>query len=745
MTTTIIRWWFRFTGRKDLLKLFEGVLGSGKPGATVFPKELIDQALELLLSGVGNTLAIHSNRQWLWPYWVEQQQNPRKEDFIPTGVNVVTTNLSHRNWTTLGCYDSQKEVMIDPVGMITMGPFSWSVMPYLRYDDEWFLPPRMKGQLSQELTTSDPCGLRTTYSIDGDFSWSIDLKPMIENDQEWLELTVSLKSDDPLDKDVLVGLAIRPYNMLTMSPIHHISYENNTWSVNRQLAMVMDTEPDAIRISDRQLGDPIFNDVGMGGQGRSSRSGLLSGIMEKNVVLTSGHQIVWHGRLCVGDVHPIHSRFCTKHEALSIRWPIELYSSAFQGLSRRLHVFDDIDHYTPGSFFYHRHWIRDSAFLMMADLNLGRYAHIEKKIEKWLSSQKKDGVFNSQKGEWDSTGQVLFLVSKVARRCGNSELLSRHQKALERGARWIIKTRLGRLGGQGVRHGLLPSGLSAEHFGPNDHYFWDNYWSLAGLKSWFSEVKHQMSTVEVQRWEEDIHLYMGDVMRAMEEAMSRTGNQGLPCAPTRSMDSAAIGNLVAVHPLGLFEEDSGWVKKTVDYLYEQQLLDGLFYQDIIHTGLNCYLTLQLASVMMLQRDERYVQLLDAVLRAGGSTWSWPEAIHPRTGGGCMGDGDHGWVLSELINLLRDSVVLERNHRLEIGIGWLAIWFDHGQIFETKALPIDGGTIDLRLSRDDSHWTFEWKIESSTPYEGITLHMPMDEFSHGQCYESHERSGTYRWS
>jgi hypothetical protein len=76
---------------------------------------------------------------------------------------------------------------------------------------------------------------------------------------------------------------------------------------------------------------------------------------------------------------------------------------------------------------------------------------------------------------------------------------------------------------------------------------------------------------------------------------------------------------------------------------------------------------------------------------------------------------------------------------------MASWFDDGRVFEAEEMPIDGGAISLRLSRDDVQWNFEWKLESSNSYEGITLHMPMDEFSEGQVYQSQERSGTYRWS
>jgi Zn-finger nucleic acid-binding protein len=35
----------------------------------------------------------------------------------------------------------------------------------------------------------------------------------------------------------------------------------------------------------------------------------------------------------------------------------------------------------------------------------------------------------------------------------------------------------------------LPPGFSAEHLGPNDYYYWDNFWALAGLKAAAEMVK----------------------------------------------------------------------------------------------------------------------------------------------------------------------------------------------------------------------------------------------------------------
>jgi len=61
---------------------------------------------------------------------------------------------------------------------------------------------------------------------------------------------------------------------------------------------------------------------------------------------------------------------------------------------------------------------------------------------------------------------------------------------------------------------------------------------------------------------------------------------------------------------------------------------------IIHSGVNCYLTLHLAQVLLRAGDARGLDQVREIARLASPTGQWPEAVHPRTSGGCMGDGHH---------------------------------------------------------------------------------------------------------
>jgi hypothetical protein len=96
---------------------------------------------------------------------------------------------------------------------------------------------------------------------------------------------------------------------------------------------------------------------------------------------------------------------------------------------------------------------------------------------------------------------------------------------------------------------------------------------------------------------------------------------------------------------------------------------------MIHSGINPYLTMHLAQVWLRAGEpERAWALLDCVVRLASPTGQWPEAIHPRTGGGCMGDGQHTWAAAEWVMLIRNCFVREEGDDLVIAAGIRPEWW-----------------------------------------------------------------------
>jgi hypothetical protein len=88
-------------------------------------------------------------------------------------------------------------------------------------------------------------------------------------------------------------------------------------------------------------------------------------------------------------------------------------------------------------------------------------------------------------------------------------------------------------------------------------------------------------------------------------------------------------------------------------------------------------------------------LFKAVAKQASPTGQWPEAIHPRTLGGCMGDGNHTWAAAEWVMMVRNSFVREEADRLIIGSGLFPEWLRPGRETCFGPAPTSFGMVTVR--------------------------------------------------
>ena len=125
-------------------------------------------------------------------------------------------------------------------------------------------------------------------------------------------------------------------------------------------------------------------------------------------------------------------------------------------------------------------------------------------------------------------------------------------ESIEKAAEWIVKKRIAHEGGA-LYSGLFPAGFSAEHLGPNDYYYWDDFWGVAGLKaaSWLL-TRAGDSRKGAHYYNEALSF-----MRSIEESLKRVAGPNrrpiIPASPFRRPDSGAVGSLSAGYPLKLFD------------------------------------------------------------------------------------------------------------------------------------------------------------------------------------------------
>jgi len=310
--------------------------------------------------------------------------------------------------------------------------------------------------------------------------------------------------------------------------------------------------------------------------------------------------------------------------------------------------------------------------------------------------------FHSQDGEWDSNGQVLWLIHQhylKTRQLPSEAIWSSVQK----GAKWIISKRLPDNLNEPWQ-GLMPAGFSAEHLGPNDYYYWDDFWSIAGLESAASLATVLGHLHIAERYEVEASEFRRAVDTSLQRWSERNKVTSIPASPMRRMDAGAIGSVVAGYPLQLYSPENPQLSGTLDFLLENCLYKDGFFQDMIHSGVNIYLTLHIAQNLMRKNDPRFADLIRSVVAHASVVGHWPEAVHPHTNGGCMGDGQHAWAAAEWIAMVRNCFVREDNGELILLSGIPLQWLYQDKEVGIGPVPTEFGTVSVKIQSDSEDAT-----------------------------------------
>ncbi len=364
-----------------------------------------------------------------------------------------------------------------------------------------------------------------------------------------------------------------------------------------------------------------------------------------------------------------------------------------------------------GPYTYKRFWFRDAALIAHVMASTGLTIRARKITREFFSRQKATGYFESQYGEWDSNGQVLWCILQCALFSG-SEVPRTWRRALERSARWIERKRLPETL-PGTHAGLMPAGFSAEHLGPNDYYYWDDFWSIAGLRAGGEIMERWGDEESARHFRDTAERLLKCTTLSLHKVKERIHDTCMPASPYRRMDSGAIGSLVAGYPLRIYKEDDSRLLATADYLIHHHLVDDGFFHDMTHSGINPYLTLHIAQILLRAGDGRYRRLMEGIARLSSSTGQWPEAIHPMTKGGCMGDGQHVWAAAEWAMMVRNCFVREEEsaQTLVLLSGVLPRWYERDREIMMGPVPTLFGPLTVRAiwrgEVIDVSWEARW--------------------------------------
>jgi len=695
----------RAHGFLDPIALLAHLRGFSQPSEVAEPIELLRAGAVLHARGLLNSRVIQHNLDWVWPYWVERQFDPNDDAFIPRAFSITHINLTHRNWTAVGLPDCAELPIVDPRGLVTPHLDGWSVDAWIVTEDGRTLLPTRAERTVQRLDLGDGIAVITESEAPG-LSLTVRADVVEAPGAPACRIAVTGRADTR----AWTVLALRPCNPEGISPVHkvNLSADREHWAVDNRRAVAFDAKADRHHVSDFHagdvhihLGDLADQHHGVCNVGMTTAAAMfeIDGDAPREIVAT----------IPLADYETEPAALPSWSNALAgvcrLKIPDQRYQELYDAAMRTLVLHSPGDVY-PGPYTYKRFWFRDAAFMIHALLCMGLIDRAERALDQFPHRQAASGYFHSQDGEWDSNGEALWILRRYCELSGRP-LKPALANTVGPGAAWIVRKRLAE-SGDDAHAGLLPAGFSAEHLGPNDYYYWDDFWGVAGLRSAARLAALAGDDATVTRYASEAASFAGAIDRSLQNAADRLGREAMPASPHRRLDAGAIGSLAVGYPLQLWAPDDPRLLGTVEYLLSDCMVSGGFFQDMTHSGINAYLTLHMAQVLLRAADPRTWDLIRAVADLATPTGQWPEAIHPATGGGCMGDGQHAWAAAEWLLMMRNCFVREEGDRLILASGVPAAWLEQQQSLSFGPTPTPWGPVSLTIAPEKDRISVAWQ-------------------------------------
>ena len=479
------------------------------------PSELMPVGARTVFRALRTRAAAQIGPDWVWPYWLERQLDPTSPAFVPRGHLPFLTNVTHRNWTAVGNLDSPWEAIVDPRGLVTPWFDGWSLDWWIGADDRWHLPSREVG-VRQRLVGGAPV-VETAMSIPGGDAVAAGLRGAAQLGRGRRRAGGRRGRERARRRRSPWPWPCGPYN--ARGPVGHRADRPAaaaTVTVDGRVALLLPKPPGRVAASTFHDGDSaadvMAGDAGERWRGPGARPGRAG---PGGVRLPAGAR-----RHAAGGPpararapHPAPRRaraagwrrarrsptalppgrrrgpglagrratgacgWCCPTTGWPRRWTPTAASCCCSTTATRSR---------PGPATYHRFWFRDAAYLLGALDRYGYHDEVAQVLASYPGRQRNDGFFFSQRQEWDANGAALrrprpALAPDPGRGAGRGDGRARSPRACTGSTASAAPGK--RRAADPALRGCCPPGVSAEHLGPFDHFYWDDFWGVAGLRA----------------------------------------------------------------------------------------------------------------------------------------------------------------------------------------------------------------------------------------------------------------------
>jgi len=376
-----------------------------------------------------------------------------------------------------------------------------------------------------------------------------------------------------------------------------------------------------------------------------------------------------------------------------------------------------------GEGFYDEFYIRDGAYQLVELEEAGLIDIARKALDSYLSHQRPDGRFESQKNQFDANGQALWALWQFYKITGDRQWLTKVYPQMRRAVDWMMKARRQTPAGAPFFEGLLPNAPA------DGEYLWDgkhhivgyDFWNLRGLLCTADAACTLGRIHEAKELLREAELYR----EAIDTAWKQTALTHFP--PSWEKDGTHWGNTETLWPTELFARDDPRVTALITEVRENYgggFIEGTIQwrgrADAIHPYMSAYTTM---ASLVRGEHEQVVEDFYWYLLHSTATHAFAEGIYYQRRFAWGDTIPHVTGACNYANMLRHMLVHERGNELHLLTAVPDWWLAENEEIRIECAPTHFGEISFTVRGTTKGVRVKLDPPVRSPPERIVLHLP----------------------
>lgn len=416
------------------------------------------------------------------------------------------------------------------------------------------------------------------------------------------------------------------------------------------------------------------------------------------------------------------------HRGLRIRLEEPKVTDTFQAsLAYDLLALNHVGGYyiqTVNQLQYHAFWLRDGSNIMHAYDLMGYAPVVKRCLPFFLLQQRPDGLFISQRGQYDGWGQALWTFGEYERYSHDRAFAQKVLPAVARAVAWLQRARA-----RDPLHVMPASNPGDDEFTATvAHVTGFNFWALAGLRAAVRLATAAGKPDQAAAFEREYQDYHRVFFALLDKVAAQHGGYMPP-----GLDAAGgqdWGNMDGLYPVPLMPAFDAKITATLAHTRAEYAEGLMTYGGRLHH----YITMKnteseiIRGQQQLALQDLYAILLHTSAAQAGFEWG----VRPWSTRDFGQDlAPHGWFAAEYMIMLRDMLVRGQQDQLHLLSVVSPAWAEPGDRIEVENAPTRFGRISFRVvyTPDGMAMRLDPQFRGAGPRQ-IVIHLPW--FVHAQA-------------